>query len=116
MLFEAFFWDAAVPRPGFERFRASEPEFAELSHDFGARAGDCGVVAELAGDRAVAAACHRCWTDDEHSYGYVAPDVPELAIGVDPRNVAAKLYRSLGFAEVGRVGTSLTLVLDLRER
>lgn len=36
-----------------------------------------------------------------------------LTLSVDPDNHAANLYRSLGFQQVGRNGTSDTMVLDL---
>lgn len=48
------------------------------------RPGDIGVIAERAGEPAGAAWC-RVLTGDDSGYGYVADDVPELAIGVSPR-------------------------------
>jgi hypothetical protein len=44
MLFEAFFWNHAWPRPTLADFRA-EPEFMKLLADWG-RPGDRGVLAE----------------------------------------------------------------------
>lgn len=49
------------------------------------RAGDTAVIAETAHGRPVGSAWFRYWNDELHSYGYVAPDCPELGIGVDPR-------------------------------
>lgn len=50
---------------------------------------DTAVIAEMA-HSPVGSAWFRYWTDEQHSYGYVAPDCPEIGIGVDPR------YRGMG--------------------
>lgn len=146
MLFEAFFWRPDAERPSLDAFRDREPEHRKLLRDLGARAGDCIAVAEGDAGERLGAAWYRFWTAAEHSYGWVAADVPELAIAVeaaargrgvgralmealvararergvralslsvDPENRAIALYRSLGFREVGCVGTSLTLVLEI---
>src|SRR3954451_34810 len=55
---------------------------AELRYVEGfGRPGDIGVLAEVAGQPAGAAWC-RLLTGDGRGYGYIADDVPELAIGV----------------------------------
>jgi ribosomal protein S18 acetylase RimI-like enzyme len=48
------------------------------------RRGDTAVVAESSG-QSIGAAWYRYWTDDEHSYGYVHRDIPELGIGIDSK-------------------------------
>ena len=80
MLFEAAFW-----RPGEERPPLSEelarPDLAKLLAGWG-RPGDTAMIAESSGHERLGAAWYRFWSDADHSYGYVRPAVPELAIGV----------------------------------
>ncbi len=40
--------------------------------------------------------------------------LPALSLSVEPQNVAARLYRSLGFVQVGTNGGSATMLLSLR--
>ncbi len=143
MLFEAFFWDPAVPRPSLESFR-EQPEFTKLLANWG-RAGDRAVIAHENGARC-GAAWFRLWTPQIHSYGFVDANTPELGIAVSsaqrsrglgrmllrvliaaaredglpavslsvsPSNVARSLYESEGFRKVGESGTSWTLLLSL---
>lgn len=105
MLFEAFHWDLAAARPSLASFR-DEPEFRKLLADWG-RSGDRLVVAEdgaivaedgavLAGEERerLGAAWFRLWTAELHSYGFVAPEVPELGLAV----VRAHRFRGVGRA------------------
>jgi len=55
-------------------------EFQRLLADWG-KAGDVSVIAELNSEK-IGAAWYRFWTDDDHSYGFVAPHIPELGIAV----------------------------------
>jgi len=145
-LFEAFFWDVAVPRPALSAF-LSDAEFRRLLGGWG-RDGDRGLIAEF-DEMPVGAAWFRQWTHQVHSYGFVDPDTPEVSIGlrkeyrskgfgrlllselieqaraeghaglslsVSPRNYALGLYTSMGFARVGESGTSWTLVLPLNRK
>lgn len=79
MLFEAFFWDPSIPRPPLSDF-AAESEFRKLLGQWG-RAGDRGLIAEQNGI-ATGAAWFRLWTVDVHSYGFISPTVPEIAMAV----------------------------------
>lgn len=141
MLFEAFFWDPAPPRPDFAAFRETD-EFRKLLAGWG-RPGDRALVAE-AGGSPFGAAWFRLWTPALHSYGFVDARTPELAVAVaagrrgqgvgrdllaalvetaradgcpalslsvSPENPARRLYESLGFRRVGESGTSWTLAL-----
>lgn len=81
MLFEAFHWNPSTSTPDPIEFRR-DPEFAKLLADWPKRPGDTAVVAEDA-DRSIGGAWYRSWTDDEHSYGFVAPEYPEVAIAVE---------------------------------
>lgn len=96
MLFEAAYWRPEAPRPALEEGLA-RPDLAKLLADWG-RAGDCGVIAHE--DSApLGAAWYRRWPEDDHSYGFVAPEIPELAIGVVPayrrRGVGRLLMKAL---------------------
>jgi ribosomal protein S18 acetylase RimI-like enzyme len=141
MLFEAFFWDAAEPRPAFAEFR-KHPEFTKLLAGWG-RPGDRALIAEQGGTM-LGAAWFRLWTPQLHSYGFVDAGTPELglavvpdfrargvgrallqaliqaaradgyaalSLSVDPANRARHLYESEGFRKVGESGTSWTLLL-----
>lgn len=42
-------------------------------------------------------------------------NIKKLSLSVDPSNAAAmKLYERFGFKEVGKVDSSITMVVDLR--
>lgn len=143
MLFEAFFWNPDLERPGYQEF-LQHPEFGKLLSKWG-RPGDRAVIAED-NEKPIGVAWYRFWTDENHSYGFVDSDTPELGIGVDasfrsrgvgrallrklievarskgiktmslsvdPANYACKLYGSEGFVKVGESGTSWTLLLRL---
>ncbi len=80
MLFEAAYWRPDVHRPALQE-GLSQPEIAKLLADWG-REGDTAVIAETVMSQSVGAAWYRYWTDDNHSYGYVSADIPELGIAV----------------------------------
>jgi ribosomal protein S18 acetylase RimI-like enzyme len=117
MLFEAFFWRQADLRPPFDEF-AKEPVFAKLLADWG-RPGDTALVASEATAN-IGAAWYRFWTDDEHSYGYLGPHIPELSLAVvsnyRSRGVGRALLRSLiGEAQAQGV-VALSLSVDPANR
>ncbi len=97
MLFEAAFWRPGIARPAIEEGLA-QPEIAKLLVNWG-REGDASVIAEAKGDRPVGAAWYRFWTDDDHSYGYVSADIPELGIAVVEetrgKGVGGRLLKSI---------------------
>jgi len=104
MLFEAFFWHPASPRPEFRDFARTSLEFQKLLAGWG-RPGDLAVIAE-SGTTLTGAAWYRFWTQEVHSYGYVDPQTPELGLGVDP------VYRRQG---IGRRVLSRLLALSLEQ-
>ncbi len=63
------------------------------------REGDAGVVAEDESGLPLGAAWYRTFGEDEHGYGYLGPEVPEVAIAVRPqarrRGVGAALLAAL---------------------
>lgn len=90
MLLEAFDW--AGRRPLDRRRIARDPAMARYVRDW-PREGDFGVVAEDEAGVRTGAAWARLFPADDPGYGFVAPDVPELALAV------AREYRGRG---VGR--------------
>lgn len=80
MLYEAVCWRPHQPRPPLDEILA-EPELAKLLNGWG-RKGDIAVVAEWEDGTPVGAAWYRFWTAENHSYGFVDADTPELGIAV----------------------------------
>jgi ribosomal protein S18 acetylase RimI-like enzyme len=92
MLFEATFWRPVGDRPTFQEF-ISEPHFRKLLAGWG-RPGDTALVAQ--GENAyLGAAWYRLWTDQDHSYGYVRPDIPELGLAVGREHRSRGVGRAL---------------------
>jgi ribosomal protein S18 acetylase RimI-like enzyme len=84
MLYEAINWhdDGAEERPPLETV-VGRAENARYIADWG-RAGDVAVCALDRRDEPVGAAWYRRFSAVEPGYGYVADDIPELAIAVYP--------------------------------
>jgi ribosomal protein S18 acetylase RimI-like enzyme len=110
MLVEAFSWNTDT-RP-YE----VPVECSKLLDGWG-RNGDHAVIAEIDGEPA-GAAWFRLWTDDDHSYGFVADDVPEIALAVAPefrrRGVARALLDAL--IQIGRDNGFRALSLSVDPR
>ncbi len=82
MLYEATLWRPRQPRPPADDLLAN-PHIALYVEGWG-RAGDSGVVAENEKHIPLGAAWYRVFSREEHGYGYVRPDIPEVTIGVRP--------------------------------
>ncbi|MFQ5605887.1 MAG: GNAT family N-acetyltransferase [bacterium] len=112
MLFEAFFWHPEQTRPPFLQF-LRQPEIQKGLADWG-RAGDRAIIA-LVNEALVGAAWYRLWTDDEHSYGYVDSNTPEVGMAVvagqRSQGVGRALLRRL--VEVARVQRMPALSLSV---
>ena len=80
MLYEAAFWRPGQERPPREEALA-RPELAKILHGWG-REGDTAILAVTTEVSQVGAAWYRLWTEEDHSFGYVSPEVPELGIAV----------------------------------
>lgn len=120
------------------------PDLAHYVPDLRAR--DRGLVMQDEEGDDVGAAWWRFFDRSDPGYGFVAPDVPEVTVGllaasrgrdlgnrllgelialarieglpalslsVEPENYAARLYRNLGFVQVGTNGGSATMLLSL---
>jgi ribosomal protein S18 acetylase RimI-like enzyme len=88
MLGEAAVWRPDKPTPTADQVLA-DPRYAMYLTGW-PRPGDLGVVAEQ--DGPVGAAWYRTFTETSHGHGFVADDVPELAIAV----VASRRQMGIG--------------------
>ena len=101
MLYEAAFWRPDAPRPP-RREALSGPALSHYLEGFG-HSGDAAVVAvDRAGEARVGAAWYRLMAEDEPGYGFVAPGVPELSIGVAGHSRGRGIGSSLLEALLGR--------------
>jgi ribosomal protein S18 acetylase RimI-like enzyme len=82
MLFEAAYWRPEQERPALEVGLARH-DLVYLLTDWG-REGDTALVVVVEDGELVGAVWYRFWGPEQHSYGYVAPEIPELAIAVRP--------------------------------
>lgn len=80
MLCEAAFWRGEVRIP--EREAMARRAIAVYMAGWG-RPGDRAVVAEERTGRLLGAAWYRYFSEEEHGFGFLSPDVPELTIAVD---------------------------------
>jgi ribosomal protein S18 acetylase RimI-like enzyme len=99
MIYEAIHW-ADGERPSMEDTLA-RPAIGMLTAGWG-RDGDWGLVAESPDGAPIGAAWCRSWTTDNHAFGYVADDIPEVSIAL-----------ARGQREQGLGTTLLTAVIDL---
>lgn len=88
MLFEACFWDPAADRSQPAEFMQL-PVIKKILHGWGRQA-DFGLIAET-DNVPIGAAWYRLWTKQDHSFGFVDENTPELGIALLPA------YRSKGF-------------------
>jgi ribosomal protein S18 acetylase RimI-like enzyme len=70
----------------------TSPSLARYGSDWG-RKGDLGYAGFVNG-RCIGAAWLRLWPEDDHGFGYVADDIPELAFAVVPQ------FRGRGYGTV----------------
>jgi GNAT superfamily N-acetyltransferase len=92
MLFEAFFWNPSHTRPELQEFM-QHPEFRKLLADWG-RVGDKAVIAEE-NETPIGAAWYRLWSEENHSYGFVDEETPELGMAVRASHRAKGAGRAL---------------------
>ena len=83
MLFEAAYWRPEQAKPALE-VGLARPDLVNLLADWG-REGDTALIAVMENDEPVGATWYRFWGPEQHSYGYVASEIPELAIAVRPK-------------------------------
>jgi ribosomal protein S18 acetylase RimI-like enzyme len=88
MLGEAAVWRPDKPTPTADQVLA-DPRYAMYLAGWPSQ-GDYGLVAEL--DGPVGAAWYRTFSEASHGYGFVADEVPELAIAV----IASRRHQGIG--------------------
>jgi ribosomal protein S18 acetylase RimI-like enzyme len=88
MLGEAAVWRPDKPTPTAEEVLA-DPRYSQYLAGW-PRQGDYGLVAEQEGQ--VGAAWYRTFTEASHGHGFVAEEVPELAIAV----IASRRHEGIG--------------------
>ncbi|HEY9293502.1 MAG TPA: N-acetyltransferase [Microlunatus sp.] len=96
-LFAAWRWRRPWDEDTFQdHLRAGSPD--SYVDDFGRRSGDGGIIAEEVSAEArtfAGAAWYRFFTNDDHRAGFVAEDIPELAVAVEPLARGRGLGRAL---------------------
>lgn len=80
MLFEAAYWRHDQERTSIDEGLA-RPDLVYLLENWG-REGDTALIAVIDDDQRIGAAWYRFWGPEKHSYGYISPEIPELAIAV----------------------------------
>jgi ribosomal protein S18 acetylase RimI-like enzyme len=96
MIFEAGAVSDVVRKMGKKK-TLTLPAVIYFLENFGRR-GDFGFVAEL-GDKPIGAAWARLFSEEQKSYGFISPEIPEFAIAVVPElrasGVGTKLMEQL---------------------
>jgi ribosomal protein S18 acetylase RimI-like enzyme len=83
MLAEAASWERSAGEPAYPLEEVlAIPQLADYVQGWG-RAGDCGIIAEVAG-RPVGACWLRRFTAEHPGYGFLGEQVPGLGLGVTP--------------------------------
>lgn len=114
MLVAALAWRPGVELPPRE-FVLAHPQVVVFHASWG-RAGDVGLVAEVAGEP-IGLVWYRFFTAEEHGEGYVDEDTPELAIAVVDdhrgRGVGTQLMEAIHARARGDGVARISLSVDL---
>ena len=106
MLFEAAYWYLKSKRPYLEE-GLSHPEIKKILANWG-RNGDTAIIAETMKAKNIGAAWYRFWTDQNHSFGYVNSEIPEIGIAVVPKHRKKGIGNAL-LTELIRISTENNL-------
>ena len=98
MLYEAVFWSQEQERISLEEL-FKVPEISKILEYWNKREGDFSLIAIDEGNKPIGAVWYRYWTEENHSFGFVNSDIPEVGISV------VKNYRGKG------IGTELMKVM-----
>lgn len=114
MLMQAYHWNHDGPLPPADAFLA-QPNIRERLEDWRPNDGDRAVIAEI-DSSPVGAAWYRFGTEENHAYGYINPQTPELGIGVLKDHRAQGVGRQLIAALIERARheqvTAISLSVD----
>ncbi len=111
MLMQAYHWNHVGPLPPADEF-LSQPNIMERLEDWRPADGDRAVIAEVEG-KPIGAAWYRFGTEDNHAYGYINPQTPELGIGVLPDHRSQGVGRPLINALIDRARQEQVQALSL---
>jgi ribosomal protein S18 acetylase RimI-like enzyme len=84
-----FLWDAlgwAANWRGASEVNVGEDSFAAAYVKDWGRQGDAGFLAENDDARPIGAAWYRLFAQDDHGYGYLSSEIPELSVAVHPEH------------------------------
>jgi ribosomal protein S18 acetylase RimI-like enzyme len=81
MLYEAIFWNSEKPEISFKDLFVN-PDIARILQDWGKRKGDFSLIAVDKQRNPIGAVWYRFWTQENHTYGFVDEEIPELGIAV----------------------------------
>lgn len=116
MLVEAAYAPGTDPKPTSAQALA-DPSAGRYLRDWG-RTGDVGMIAEDDSRMPIGAAWYRRFHAEEPGYGFVAPDVPEVAIavreGARARRIGSALLAAL--IEAARIGGERAVSLSVNPR
>jgi ribosomal-protein-alanine N-acetyltransferase len=97
ILYSAALWNPAENNPSIE-IALSIPEIKKILTGWG-RKGDTAIIAETNKQEKIGAAWYRYWTTENHSFGFVDENTPELGIAVilefRSRGTGNKLLKAL---------------------
>jgi ribosomal protein S18 acetylase RimI-like enzyme len=98
VLREMLAWAAGWRHAELDERLLLEPANALYVEEWG-RPGDTGAIAESDDAEPVGAAWYRYFGENQHGYGFISPEIPELSVGVAPehrgRGVGTALLEAL---------------------
>jgi ribosomal protein S18 acetylase RimI-like enzyme len=98
MLYEAIFWSPSAKRLPVDEIFAVH-EISKILHQWQQRNGDFSLIALNDQNNPIGSVWYRLWTIDNHSFGYIDDNTPEIGIAVlkeyRGEGVGAKLMKAI---------------------
>ena len=111
ILYYAALWNSNEKNPPFETV-SSIPEIKKILSGWGKK-GDTAIIAKLTKKQKIGAAWFRYWSSENHSFGFVDENTPEIGMAVIPeyrrRGVGRKLLEVLIARATEQNTTALSL-------